>query len=110
MHPRRRLAALTAGFALGGAVYLLLIDTTQLPELYVGAAVALIAAGAFEAAREQGPAEATVTLRMLRRAWRLLLRIPADIARVSLGGAGTPSSRDSRWTAEAGSETDWNAG
>ena len=34
----------------------------------------------------------------------------ATIAGVSLGGAGTMGSRDSRWTAELGNETDWNAG
>jgi hypothetical protein len=34
----------------------------------------------------------------------------ANVTGVSLGGAGTLGSRDSRWTAEAGNETDWNAG
>ena len=33
----------------------------------------------------------------------------ANVTGVSLGGAGTLGSRESRWTAEAGNETDWNA-
>ncbi len=84
MPVRRRLANVAAGAVLGGAVYLLLIDTTSLPELYVGAAVALLAGLGFEAAREQGAAEAAFSPRVLARAWRVLARIPLDIARVSL--------------------------
>ncbi len=43
------------GFAwlFAGALYLLLIDTTDLPELIAGAGAAAIAATGFELAREQ---------------------------------------------------------
>jgi hypothetical protein len=34
----------------------------------------------------------------------------ADVAEVFVGGAASPSTSESRWTAEAGNETDWNAG
>jgi hypothetical protein len=80
----RRLAFLTAGFVVAGAFYLLLIDITDSPELYAGAGAALLAALAFEAAREQGFAEVAVSPRWLAAAWRVLARVPADIWHVSL--------------------------
>jgi hypothetical protein len=74
----RRLAIALAGFAFAGAFYLLLVDTTSLPELYVLLGVALIATIAFEAAREQGFPEARFSLRWLSRAWRAAARVPLD--------------------------------
>lgn len=68
------------GALIGGAFYLLLIDTTDLPELYVLAVVVLACGVAFSLAREQGFAEARITPRWLPRSWRLLWRIPSDIA------------------------------
>lgn len=68
------------GGLIGGGFYLLLIDTTSLPELYVLAAVALGCALGFELAREQGFVEARVQPRWLLGSWRLIRRIPADIA------------------------------
>lgn len=79
-----RVAFGALGFALSGSFYLLLIDITDLPELYAGAAVVLISALVFEAAREQGLAEVGLTAPQLLRLWRPLLRIPRDIALVSL--------------------------
>ena len=79
----RRLRA-PLGFALavvlGGGFYLLLIDTTSLPELYVLAGVALACGIAFELAREQGFVEARFRPLWLLRSWRLIWRIPSDIA------------------------------
>ena len=49
----RRLAAWSAGWLFAGALYLLLIDTTDLPELIVAVGAAAIAATGFELAREQ---------------------------------------------------------
>jgi hypothetical protein len=49
----RRAAAWALGFMFAGALYLLLIDITDLPELIVGAGAAAIAATGFELAREQ---------------------------------------------------------
>jgi multisubunit Na+/H+ antiporter MnhE subunit len=74
----RRLALTLAGFVFAGAFYLLLVDTTSLPELYALVAVALIATIAFEAAREQGFPEARFALRWLTRAWRAVAQVPLD--------------------------------
>ncbi|MCW3020213.1 MAG: hypothetical protein JWN10_2521, partial [Solirubrobacterales bacterium] len=81
---RRRLAAFAGGLVLAGAAYLLFIDTTSLPELYVGAGAAVLGAIAFEAAREQGAVEVAASPRTLARAWRAFARVPADLARVTL--------------------------
>jgi hypothetical protein len=79
----RRLRA-PLGFALalvlGGGFYLQLIDTTSLPELYVLAGVALACGIAFQLAREQHFVEARFAPLWLLRSWRLLWRIPSDIA------------------------------
>jgi hypothetical protein len=64
---------------LGGAFYLLLIDTTSLPELYVLAGVALVCGVGFQLAREQGFVEARIGPGWLLRSWRLIWRIPTDI-------------------------------
>lgn len=74
----RRLAITATGFAIAGAFYLLLVDTTSLPELYVLAGVGLIAAVAFEASREEGFPEARFSLRWFGRAWRAFARVPLD--------------------------------
>jgi hypothetical protein len=79
----RRIAFWLGGFALAGSFYLLLIDTTDLPELYAGAGAAAVAAAAFEVSREQGFAEVSLSPLWLRRAWQLLGRVPVDSARVS---------------------------
>jgi hypothetical protein len=81
--PLQRLAALAGGFAIAGAFYLVLIDTLDLPELYAGAGATLLAALAFEAAREQGFVEAGLRPQWLLGIWRLALQIPADIVRVA---------------------------
>jgi multisubunit Na+/H+ antiporter MnhE subunit len=94
-----RVTATGAGFVLAGAFYLLLIDTTSLPELYVGAPVALLAGIVFEAAREQTFPEATIALSWLCGAWRAARQIPPDIVRVSLAAFGqllSPNKRPGR--------------
>jgi hypothetical protein len=78
----RRLKAplgLALAVVLGGGFYLLLIDTTSLPELYVLAGVALACGVAFELARELDFVEASFSPRWLLRSWRLVWRIPSDI-------------------------------
>ncbi len=81
---RSRRVALALGFLFAGAFYLLLIDITDLPELYAGAGAAILAAAGFEAGREQGFAEMSSTPRLLLRAWRAFARIPPDVLRVCL--------------------------
>jgi hypothetical protein len=81
----RRIAAWSASWLLAGALYLLLIDTTSLPELIVGAGAATIAATGFELAREQHTVGGlTMRARWLATLHRPLLTVPSDIATVSL--------------------------
>lgn len=65
------------------ALYLLLIDITDLPELIVGAGAAVLAATGLELAREQRIVGESVRWRWLLRAYRPLLRIPHDCVVVS---------------------------
>ena len=65
------------------ALYLVLIDITDLPELIVGAGAAVLAATGLELAREQGIVGESVRWRWLLRLHRPLLRVPRDIAVVS---------------------------
>jgi hypothetical protein len=71
---------LVLGVLLGGGFYFLLIDTASLPELYALAGVAVGCALAFELAHEQGLIESLIDPRWLLRGWRVLLRIPIDVA------------------------------
>ncbi len=80
----RRLVASALGFVFAGAFYLLLIDITDLPELYAGAGAAVLAAAGFEAGREQGFAEMSSAPRWLLRSWRAFARVPPDVVRVCL--------------------------
>ncbi len=86
--PRRlrgRVAAWLTVMILAGGLYLLLIDTTSLPELIVAVGAAMIAATGYELAREQQTVGGiAIRLRWLTRAHRALTKVPADIAFVSL--------------------------
>jgi hypothetical protein len=83
--PLRRASAWLAGFVLAGALYLLLIDTTSLPELIVGAVAAALAASGFELAREQQPAGGlTARVRWLAAVHRPVRTVPKDIALLSV--------------------------
>jgi multisubunit Na+/H+ antiporter MnhE subunit len=79
---RRALTAL-AGVVIGGAFYLLLIDTVSLPELYAGAGATLLAGIAYEISREQGFAEASISPAWFARGWRVVVRVPVHVALVS---------------------------
>jgi len=76
-------ASALIGVLIGGAFYLLLIDTVSSPELYAGAGATLLAAAAFEVSREIGLAEASLSPRWLARSWRVLVRVPLHILLVS---------------------------
>jgi hypothetical protein len=81
--PRRAVAWTVSGLLAGG-LYLLLIDTTSLPELIVAVAAAVIAATGFELAREQQTAGGiTARLRWLATLHRALAKVPKDVAFVS---------------------------
>lgn len=76
-----RATAWLVAFVVAGALYLLLIDTTDLPELIVGAVAAALAATGFELAREQqtvGGLRARVT--WLGRLHRPIRKVPGDLA------------------------------
>jgi hypothetical protein len=79
-----RAAAWTAAWVCAGALYLLLIDTTSLPELIVGVGAAAIAATGFELAREQQTAGGlSARLRWFSSLYRPLIKTPSDIVVVS---------------------------
>jgi hypothetical protein len=71
------------GWAFAAALYLLLIDTTSLPELIVGAVGAALAATAFELAREQRVASEAIRGRWLTRLHMPVSKVPSDIALVT---------------------------
>lgn len=75
----RRLWILTLGLLIGGGFYLLLIDTTLLPEVYLMLGVAITCACAFALAREQGFTEARVRPWWLLGGWRVVVKIVLDI-------------------------------
>jgi hypothetical protein len=90
----RRAVAWSVGWAFSAALYLLLIDITDLPELIVGAGAAVLAATGLELAREQGLVGESVHLRWLLRAHRPLLKVAADVAFVSLAAFRALLRRD----------------
>jgi hypothetical protein len=80
----RPVLAWSAAWVFSAALYLLLIDTTDTPELIVGAVAAAIAATGLELAREQRLVGETIRARWLARLYRPLLNAPGDIRRVSV--------------------------
>jgi len=76
-----RAAAWTAGWLGAAALYLLLIDTVDLPELIVAAGAAVLAATGFELAREQQTAGGLrARLRWAGTLHRPIKKVPSDIA------------------------------
>jgi hypothetical protein len=81
----RRAAAWVAAWLAAGALYLLLIDTTDLPELFVAAGAAALAATAFELAREERTVGGLrARLAWLAHAYRPLQSVPGDIAALTV--------------------------
>jgi hypothetical protein len=93
----RRVVAWTIGWVLAAALYLLLIDITDLPELIVGAGAAVLAATGLELAREQGIVGESIRWRWLLGLYRPLLRVPADIVIVSLTALRGVADRRARY-------------
>jgi multisubunit Na+/H+ antiporter MnhE subunit len=75
----RRVTVALIGFVLGGAFYLLLVDTPSPVELLVLVGVGILASGAFVVSHEQGFSEATIRPAWLRRSWRIALSVPVQI-------------------------------
>jgi hypothetical protein len=89
----RRLTVYGLCLALSAGFYLVLIDTTSLPELYAGAAIVLLAVIAFHLSRAQGFGGMTIELRALPRAWRALAQVPVDaiiLCREAIAQLGAP--------------------
>lgn len=80
MRALRTVWILTLGLLIGGGFYFLLIDITSLPELYAMAGVALGCGVTLLLARGQGFSEAWIDPRWLLTGWRVVIRIPPDIA------------------------------
>jgi hypothetical protein len=112
----KHVASALIGALIGGSFYLLLIDTVSTPELYAGLAAVLLAAAAFEASREIGIAEATLSPKWLLRSWRVLVRVPLHIVlvtRVALAQLIAPRATRGRFrttTFRAGDDSPHNVG
>jgi hypothetical protein len=92
----RAAVAWSVGWIFAAALYLLLIDITDLPELIVGAGAAVLAATGMELAREQGLVGESLRLGWLLRLYRPLLKVPGDIGLVSLAALRQLVRRDAR--------------
>jgi hypothetical protein len=79
----RSLAGWMLGVVLAAAFYMVLIDTVDLPEVYAAIGAVLLSSAAYEAARRQGVAEASVSPRWAARGWRVIVSLPRQIAWVS---------------------------
>lgn len=80
----RRAFAWSVGWLFAAGLYLLLIDITDLPELFVGAGAAAIAATGLELAREQQIVGERVRAAWLRRLYVPVAKVPSDIAFVCI--------------------------
>jgi hypothetical protein len=92
----RRILIAVGATVFAGLFYLVLIDTRELPELYVLVPVALIAGLAFAVSRDRDSAEPALSPAWLLRAWRPLVRVPLDIvlvARQALAQLVSPRAR-----------------
>jgi hypothetical protein len=90
----RRAVAWSIGWAFSAALYLLLIDITDLPELIVGAGAAVLAATGLELAREQGLVGESISIRWLLRFYRPVLKVAVDVALVSMAAFRALLRRD----------------
>ncbi len=87
----RRLWILTLGLLLGGGFYLLLIDVTLLPEVYLMIGVAIVCAAAFWLSREQGFTEARIRPWWLLGGWRVFVQdLPGHRAALPRGSYPAP--------------------
>ena len=78
--PMARVSSFLIGLLVAAPFYLLLIDTTTVPELIAGVAAAAIAAAAYELAYAEGAGHASYRAGWFRRAWRVVAYMPLQIA------------------------------
>jgi len=74
----RRVLIPSAGALLGAVFYLVLIDTREVPELWVIPAVALLTGGAFALSGRETISDMRLSLRWLRHLWRVAVGVPLD--------------------------------
>jgi hypothetical protein len=86
----RRVLVLAAGALLAGGLYLLLIDQTYQPELYVGVGVVALAVLAHEASRERDATLVAGPGAWLRELAQALARVPLDVLRLTIAAVGSP--------------------
>ena len=89
----RRQAVTAIAVAISAGFYLVLIDTVSLPEIYAMVGVLLLCGAGFWLSREQGFAEAQVSVRWLAQAWRPVAQVPLHIMLVSWEAIGQLISR-----------------
>ena len=70
-----------------GAIWLVLVDTTDRPEMIAGAVAAALAATGSELVRRQRIVSMRVRPRWLVYSWRPLLRVPVDVGRLTVAVA-----------------------
>jgi multisubunit Na+/H+ antiporter MnhE subunit len=83
MSVARPLAGWVATWVVLAGLWLVVTDSPKLPELLTGAVVVALAATASERVRRQRDTAMRLPAHGLRRAWRPLARVPADLARVT---------------------------
>jgi hypothetical protein len=111
----RRAVSTAVAVAVAAGFYLLLIDTTDLPELYVLGGVAILCGAAFYVTHREHLGEASIEPAWLLRTWRPITRVPAQIVIVcveAFSQLARPSARRGEFRAvpfKAG-ETDRDAG
>jgi hypothetical protein len=100
----RKLISTALALLLAAAFYLLLIDNTDHPELFVLCGVAVLAAAAYFVSRREDLGEASIDPRWLTRAWRPVSRVPAHIfmvVREALAQIVAPKARRGTFRAVA---------
>lgn len=80
----RRALSVGAAVVLAGGLYLLLIDQTYQPELYVGVGVVVLAGLAADAARERHVTLVAHPGAWLRELGRALSRVPRDVLQLTV--------------------------
>ncbi len=78
----RRLGLALVGAAIAAPFYMLLIDTTALPELCVIPVVAILAGLGLLLTGGQGPVAASLSPPQLLAGWRAIARVPRDVGLV----------------------------
>lgn len=79
----RRVCTFALAWLFAAALYMLLIDITDLPELIVAIGACLLAAGGFQLAREQEIGGLACKVRWLTRLYKPVAKVPSDVLAVS---------------------------